>query len=256
MDRAMKGRGVQTTTARQRQQARDEASLSGHVKVLDHAKRQRRIEEVNANRGPNAALDALARAFDTRQRLALVRRPATGDQLALVNRHFEEIIAAQHPKTGEVIVKGKRFIPLTDVMHRAGQLNEDLWNAADRYRQLFLQYLGPSRGVSGYGDYIQAAPPSDRCGVTDRQMTAGDDLKRATVAAFAVRRQDGIWVVDAGLMHTIIPAMIDGSTEVSQTWIGRERTNYKGAMQLSAAGATSLREVLHRLALHFGFRRR
>lgn len=244
------------STARQRQDEREDAELSQYVRVLDHAKRQRQMQAFDRARGPNAALDALARAFDAHRRLAGkgVAGAAT-DALADAQREIGQVVTARNLRTGEAVERRDWYVCLIDRMFNAGQLEQDLYNAADKYRAMFWQSAGASRGVAAYGDFVQAAPASQRSAVSQKQMAASDELKLATVAAFGTLSKEGRWVLDAALMHLVIPAIIDDSKDVSQTWIGNLRTTYKGP-QLPAAGATVLREVLQRLALHLCMRNR
>jgi len=243
------------TTARQRQQAREDAELDRFLATIDHAKRQRQTQTYDTQHGPNAALDALARAFDARRRLARGVPGGTEDALASAKREIDEVVTARNLRTGEAIEKREWHVCLIDRMYNAGKLDEDLYKASSHYRDLFWKYVGPSRGVAAYGDFVQAAPASQRSQVSQQQMAAGDELKLATLATFGVPCTDGRWELNAALMHLVIPAIIDDSKEVTETAIGQWRTTYKGP-QLPAAGATVLRESLERLALHLCMRRR
>jgi hypothetical protein len=241
---------MRTMTALERQRSRDDLSLTNELALLDHAKRQRQVQTYDRANGPNAALDALARAFDAHRRLAgkgVVG--AAGEALADAQREIGQVVTARNLRTGEAVEQRDFYLCLIDRMFNAGQLERDLYNAADAYRTLFWQSAGGSRGVAAYGDFVQAAPASQRMLVSQKQM------KLATVAAFGTLSKEGRWVLDAALMHLVIPAIIDDSKDVSQTWIGNLRTTYKGP-QLPAAGATVLREVLQRLALHLCMRNR
>lgn len=183
----------------------------------------------------------------------------TSDQLATASRHSEQIIAAKNPQTGEVIARTDRIVSLIDVMHKDKQVPMDLWHAGSRYRDMFLSYLGSSKGVSSYGDYIAAGPASQRLGITETQVKAGHGLRLATVAAFGTftdEKNGKKWVVDEQLMTLVIPALISEKREVTQGNIGRQRSLYTGSAQVPAAGAQAVVEVLHRLALHFGYRER
>lgn len=237
---------MRTMTAIERQRSREDAALTNELALLDHAKRQRQIQSFDRVNGPNAALDVLAKAFDAQRRLAKGRPGASEAVLAVTGRALEEIATERDLK---------RYVSLVDLMHKGRKLEAVLFHAGDRYRKLFLDALGPSRGVSGYGDFVQAGPASQRCHANDKRMTASEELKVATVAGFGVPRNDGRWTLDEKLMHLVIPAILDDNKNVTQGWIGRERTDYEGTL-LPPAGATVLREVLHRLALHFRYRDR
>jgi len=247
-----------TMTVLQRQLAREEASIDDALKVLDHRRRQRQIEEFEASKGngPGSALVALARVYETRQQLNCPRILSQPEQLALVARHLEDIVAAKHPQTGEVVSKTKRVVSLIDVMLSKRQIEMGEWHAGNRYKSQFFTYMGASKGISAYGEYVEAAPAHERCNVTQTQIIAGAEVRAATVAAFGVPREDGRWAVDEQLMQLVIPAIVSEDSEITQAWLGRERTRYKGAMQIAAAGCTVMRETLQRLMLHYCYRDR
>lgn len=239
------------STELQRQRQRQEAEIAA-----SNVAWQRRLAAFDDEHGPGTALRGLARAHESRARLETPLPRVTKDQLAIVARHLEPIIAAKHPKTGEVISRTDRVVSLIDVMHKDKQLDMELWHAGSRYRDLFLRYMGHSRGVSSYGDYIEPSPASQRVGVTDLQMSLSDELRAATAAAFGVSGERGELLVDEHLMHLVIPAIISDKKAATQGLIGRERTHYKAASQGSAAGGAIVAEVLHRLAIHFGYKRK
>lgn len=236
------------TTPLQRQRLRQEAEIAREAKLWHERM------SYDARNGPGAALAAAARVFESKERMRLQMPVATAERLAIATRYIEQIIAAKHPTTGEVIARTDRVVSLVDVMHKDKQISMDLWHAASRYRDLFLSYMGRSKGVASYGDYVEAGPASQRLGITDLQMKSGGELKAATAAAFAVVNSDGKWVVDQELMELVIPAILAEKKEVTQGSIGAKRTAYKGRAQVNAAGGNVVHEVLHRLAMHFGYR--
>jgi hypothetical protein len=223
----------------QRQQQREAESLEGAAASMQH----KRLNVIAA-----------------RRRLGAHRTIATQEQLATVSRHLETILAAEtvNPETGEVstVEQTKRVASLVDLMGKDGQLTMELTRAADTFRELFLTALGPSKGISSYGEYSAASEPSGRLPATDSQMKAKQKLEAATVAAFGVKNNEGRWVVDEQLMHLVIPAMLSDKKTVTQGHIGEQRGRYTDKAMMRAVGGTVVHEVLERLSLHFAFRER
>ena len=249
------------STARQRQQQRErDAILTEAVKLVDHARRQRQIAALDAERGPGTSLVALASTWEAQIRMRAPLPKVNENQLAAYEQNLETIVAAEYtnPETGEVytVEKTKRVASLADQMGKEGQLSMPLAMAAQTFKELFLSSLGPSRGVSSYGDYAPASEPSKRIATTDDQMQAYDDLKKAAIAAFGVIRKDGRWALDEQLMQLVVPAILSGKKSVTQGWIGQQRTRYTGAKQVTAGGGVIVQEVLQRLSLHFHYRER
>lgn len=242
-------------TPLKRQQLREAEDIERII-----AEMRRRSPQRMAALGEEVAKQRLSAAHATKARLASHRTLATPEQLASVARQLETIIAAEtvNPDTGEVstIEKQTRVASLVDLMSKDGQLAMELTRAADTFRELFLTALGPSKGISSYGEYSQAAEPSSRMPATQHQLDAHAKLKQATVAAFGVVRQDGRWAVDEQLMQLVIPAMLSDKKNVTQGNIGQQRTRYTGSAQVRSAGGAIVHEVLERLSLHFQFRER
>lgn len=195
-----------------------------------------------------------------RYRLKEITRPAAPEQLAIVARQLETIIAAEHknPETGEVhtVEKTKRAVSLVDMMQKDNLLSMDLHQAAEELRRLFFTAMGPSKGISSYGDYVAASEPSRRLPTSVEQMQAYERLKEACVATFGVLRQDRRWTLDEQLMHLVIPAILSDKKEITQGAIGQQRTAYRGAAQVRSAGGAIIHEVLQRLSRHFQYRER
>lgn len=199
---------------------------------------------------------ALASAWEAKHRQSAPWPISAEELTAPFKRQIETIIAAEHtnPETGEVytVSGGERVISLVDAMAR--ELPADLSQAADEFRMLFFQAMGESKGVSSYGDYVAASPPSQRTGTTPQKMAAYEKLKLAAIAAFATVNKERKIIWDEELMQQIIPAILSDDKKITQGAIGRALTNYTGAKQTPAAGGTYVQSVLRRLAFHFGKR--
>ena len=222
------------STRLERQRARDEAEIERHVQGR-----------------------ALHQAYLT-QRLRIARPPATQSQLAVVARHLESIRDPNQVHTAEkpaTVIK-QRVVTLVDVMSRDGQLTFELAQAAQMFRDLFLTAMGSSKGVSSYGDYVQAAEPSKRLPISPQQQEAFVKVKEAALAAFGVIDEEGRWRVDEQLMLLVVPAIVSDKKNITQGKIGLERTAYKGRAQVNAAGGVVVFEVLNKLALYFCYRKR
>ena len=242
------------STARQKQQQRErDAILTEAVKLVDHARRQRQMAALDAEKGPGTSLVALASTWEARRRMNVPWPKVAEEQTAPFKRQIETIIAAEYtnPDTGEVytVNAGERIICLVDAMSR--ELPADFSQAANEFRDLFFEAMGQSKGVSSYGDFVAASPASQRMLTSDRQMSAYDRLKLAAIAAFGVVDKDRKISWDVELMEQIIPAILSEDKKVTQTAIGRALTNYTGEKQSSASGGTYVQSVLRRLALHF-----
>lgn len=188
--------------------------------------------------------------------------PATQEQLARVAEHLSSVsigasksVAVRQPELAR-----RTGMTLADIMHRDGMADLALHQAAEKYRNLWWEAQEPSQGVATYGDEMSGYTHRSRmlaATQTDARMKAFDALKHATVAAFGVVAQDGkSWRVDEELMRDVIPALLSTEKSITQAAIGRARSGYKGKAQVGAAGGTVILEVLHRLALHFGYRTR
>jgi hypothetical protein len=188
------------------------------------------------------------------------REVVTPERLAPARRHIETIVAAEHvdKDTGEVSVieRTRRVIALVDQMHRDGLLSMELHRAAERYRELHFEAQGGSSGVSSYGEYAQATEASQRLPMSQHQLQASRDFDAAIEAAVGVRRADGRMAKDEHLLELFNKAVLDDGKDVTQSWLGEQRTPYQGRSQQSTAGGMVVHEILQRLSLHFAFRER
>lgn len=175
--------------------------------------------------------------------------PDVDARLANVARYVEPILAANSN-----MVETHRFVSLVDLMASKKVIPSELAQAAERFRELYLVAIGRSQGVSSYGEFQPGAPSSQRMPTTDKKMWARKELEKAITAAFAVRTNEGRWVVDQQLWNLIYPALINDGKNITQADIGRQRTKYEGRAQVGSAGGTVIMEALVRLSLHFGYR--
>lgn len=189
--------------------------------------------------------------------------PATAKQLDLVARHLIEIRKRDQPRPSrrrpDPDIVRRTGTTLVDLMHGQGMIDPVLHSAAERYRQLWWEAQEPSAGVATYGSDTEGYShrSTSREVGSDLRRKAMDALKSATVAAFGTVGDDGKqWRVDEVLMQTVIPALLSTDKSTTQATIGRDRSPYTGRAQVGAAGGTIVVEVLNRLALHFGYRRR
>jgi len=174
--------------------------------------------------------------------------PDLDARLAYVARWVEPILAQKEQR-----VETHRFVTLVDVLASNKLIPAELQMAADRFRELYLKCIGPSQGVSSYGEYTQSSPASQRMLTTDAKMRARDEFMAAFRAAFGVETREGRWHIDKQLMKLVIPALLSDYKEITQADIGRERTRYRGKAQVGSAGGAVILEVLQRLCLHFGY---
>lgn len=230
------------STSLQRQKQREEEEINAVISRMRQPKPQNRW-----------IADEAARV-----RMQAQMTPATQAQLAIIARQLEIIRNPDQVHTPEKPADKltERAISLVDVMQKEGLLPFDLHRAAETFRELFFEALGPSKGISSYGEYAAASEPSKRLPTSDRQMQAYNDLKRASLAAFGVSRKDGRYAIDEQLMQLVVPAILSDKKVVTQGTIGQQRTRYVGRAQVNAAGGVVVYEVLQKLSLHFQFRER
>lgn len=220
-------------------------------------RREQRMRELDAQYGAGYARQQLIRAEAARVRLKAPRAQASPEQLAVVARYLETIVAASHKdKNGKIqtTTLTVRAISLVDQMQREKLIPFELHRAGQYFCELFWTASGRSNGVSTYGDYIVASEPSTRMITSDRQMKAYDQFKQASFAAFGVPRQDGRLGFDEELFALVMPALLSDKKSVTKQSIGTKRSSYSGHGQRQAVGAQVITEVLHRLCLHWGYR--
>jgi hypothetical protein len=176
-------------------------------------------------------------------------------------------------KTGN---EPQRALTRVEKMYRARPLpliNLDEFSAAGALRNLHFLLVPPSEGVSSYLQSTGGADPARKADRKARRLTGvellqdgetiigarrhNDDARwryrNALVAMAGVRTDDDELIVDWEIVDLMIDAVTETEAPPTQIQIGRERTAYSGNKQLTAAGATFIRENLHRLALHFRF---
>jgi hypothetical protein len=248
------------STPSQRQREREEKAIDDYIAAMRSRSPSTALEmdRLDALKGEGFSRDQIIAVMRAKQRINAPRPPASPEQLAVVSRHLETIVAAEtvNPATGEIssVEKTKRAVSLVDMMQKENLLSMDLHQAAEEFRRLFNVAMGSSKGVSSYGDYVAASEPSKRLPTSTQQMQAYEQLKQACVAAFGVLRQDKRWTLDEQLMQLVVPAILSDKKEITQGSIGQQRTGYTGSAQIRSAGGTVVFEVLQRLSRHFHYR--
>ncbi|MCK9549199.1 hypothetical protein [Aquamicrobium sp.] len=152
------------------------------------------------------------------------------------------------------VVETHRFVSIVDLMATNKLVPAELAAAADKFKELYLKSIGPSRGVAGYGEFFQASPASQRMPTNQSMMDASKEFAAAIKATCWVETNEGKWVPDKELMRAVLPAVLFDTKGMSQADIGRLRTRYTGRAQVGAAGGTVLIEWLTRLCFHFQYR--
>lgn len=200
---------------------------------------------------------ALSRKLARRTVPRAPRAMPVPEQSAFLDRQFESIAAAEHkdPKTGEIsrVEKQVRVVTLVDQLQKEKSISMPLHRAAEYYRELAAAAAGSSQGVSRYGEFEDSAPANQRCLVNDKQMSAAQEFKAASFAAFGTPTQDGRQALDEQLIQLVLPALFSSKKGVTKVAIGTPRTKDTGHGQRAAVGKAIVIEVLHRLALHFGY---
>ena len=181
--------------------------------------------------------------------------PSPGGQL---QRYFEAIRDPNqvHTELKPADEITRQAVTVIDLMAKNAMIPFELHMAGSRFRELWMESCGTSKGVSSYGDYVSASEPSSRCLTSDRQLGAGRAFLDAFYGAFGVKRADGYWAYDHELAHSVIPALLFDRKNITQAAIGRALTRYTGEKQAPAAGGTFIESVLRRLSLHFAYRER
>lgn len=152
-----------------------------------------------------------------------------------------------------------QVVSLVDAMHANEYMRNDLWNAADWFRERWFTWRGRSEGVSNYGEFEDRGDPSRRVPTSDRRMAAFNDVRAACIAMFGVpvRGEEFAttgkvrWTIDEHLMRLVLPAILSIRKGVSQKDIAMQRCKYQGRAQVAAAGGTVITECLERLFLHW-----
>ena len=170
-----------------------------------------------------------------RQPVAVKAEPS-----ALLKRHVEPIITAEHkdPKTGELqcIVQTHRFVCLVEVMARdkKNPLPMQYHRAWERLMELHLIASGRSQGVSSYGEYFQASPPSQRSLTTDKKLSAARQFEAAIQAMWATPCADGRLAWNRELMTPLWHAMVFDDKSIDKKSVGSQITHFIGAGQQQA----------------------
>lgn len=164
-----------------------------------------------------------------------------------------------------------RVLTLVEFLYRNGVIDFDEYDAAGRLRNMHFVLMPPSEGVSSYGLSPGGSNP-ERKGDRKAQRLTGISIQSngsytrgpsynnrserwkysdALVAMVGVTTDEGEKVVDTQAMRLMLRAITESETMPTQLEIGQARTAYKSGKQVSAVGASFVKECLRRLALHF-----
>jgi hypothetical protein len=186
---------------------------------------------------------------------------------------LRRMIIEQAPSDGRGAPKERprRALTLAEKLHHEGIIDSDEWVAAGTLRNLYLLLAPPSEGVSSYGLSPGGNNPTRKADrkasrLTGYEIDQKGQVSRAPMRAnrnerwryedalFAMagcHTDEGEKVIDPGVVKIMIRAVIDSEHLPTQTEIGNARATYASKKQLSAIGATFVKEHLRRLALHF-----
>ena len=196
--------------------------------------------------------EAAARAKARLQEEANPKPVATPDRREIA----EELT---HIGAGTDRTKEKRLRALTTVerMYNAGGLAWEEYAAGGVLRNLFVNELGGSEGVSSYGDGLACDPwgKADRRAVSILSRNRSNTMRLAGLlfSMAGLEDEEGNRVYDPELAALVIRACIETTDSVTLTQIGAKRTEYSGQKQQPAAGGAILREALRRGAMHLRY---
>jgi len=234
-------KAIQTRLERQRE--REDQSISAVISGM-------RAEKISNPKRQQWIVDQAARIRPPAPPL-----PSPGGNL---QRYFEAIRDPNQVHTDDKPADEltRQAVTLVELMATKDMIPFEFAMAAKRFRELWMDSSGSSKGVSSYGDYVAASEPSRRCPTSDQQMNAGRQFLDAFYGAFGVKRADGYWAYDHEVAQAVLPALLFDRKNITQAAIGRALTRYTGEKQSPAAGGTFIESVLRRLSLHFAYRER
>lgn len=164
----------------------------------------------------------------------------------------------------------ERALTLVEKLYRDGLITFDEYSAGGALRNMHFVLTPPTEGVSSYGLGTGGADPTrkgDRKAqrLTGISISAKGSIERgesrnnrsdrwryqdALFAMAGVVDDEGAKVADPQVVRIMIRAVIDSEKLPTQTEIGGQRAAYASKKQLSAIGASFIRENLRRLAMH------
>lgn len=173
--------------------------------------------------------------------------------------------------TGRGGERRRRAATLVEQLYHMRVINVDEWQAAGTLRNLHCMLTPASEGVidptqaSGVGNPIGKA---DRRGrhLTGIEIKANGEIIRgpstsnrqtrwryedAMFAMAGVWTEGGDKVIDAEVAGLMLRAIVSTQDTMTQAEIGALRSVYRSNKQVTASGATFIKENLRRLALHF-----
>lgn len=165
----------------------------------------------------------------------------------------------------------QRALTLAEKLYRDEIIDVGEWQAAGQLRNLHFLLVPPSEGVSSYGLSPGGGNPARKADRKAKRLTGieigveGDisrgpsranrsDQWRYRDALFAMagcNTDEGDPVIDPAVTRIMLRAVTDSENLPTQTEIGQARSLYASKKQLSAIGATFVKEHLRRLAMHF-----
>jgi hypothetical protein len=165
----------------------------------------------------------------------------------------------------------KRALTLAEKLYREHIIGVDEWLAAGQFRNMHVTLENPSEGVSSYGLAPGGSSPHRKADRKAKRMTGVEisesgEISRgpsqanrsqrwryndALFAMAGVHTDEGDKVLDAEAARIMIEAVTYTEDLPTQIEIGRIRGTHRSGKQLSAIGATVVKENLRRLAMHF-----
>ena len=183
-------------------------------------------------------------------------------------------VVIEAPSDGRGKARGEahaRALTLVEKLHREQMLTYDEFAAAGALRNLHFLVVPPSEGVSSYGQSTGRADPTRKGDRKAKRITGIEVREDASVsrgpsrsnrsdqwayrdALFAmagVHTDEGDKVIDPTVTRIMLWAITDSEHIPTQAQIGSDRSSYATKIQLTAVGASFVRENLRRLAMHF-----
>ena len=166
----------------------------------------------------------------------------------------------EHVGVGRDRGRGAPLRALTPVerLYKSGSLVWEEYAAGGVLRNLVVNELGGSEGVSSYGDGLACDPwgKADRRAVSilSRNRRNTTRLAGLLYAMAGVEDDEGKRIYDPELATLVIRACVETVDGVTLADIGKARSEYaNGSKQQTAAGSTAIREALRRGAMHLRY---
>lgn len=164
----------------------------------------------------------------------------------------------------------RRALSLVEQLHRNGHLSYEEYVAWGTFRNMYMLLMPVSEGVSSYGLSPGGSTPhrkADRAAkrltgveiAEDGSYTRGPSranrsarwrYEDALFSMVGVTDDEGNRLIDEQAAALMVKAILETENPPTQGMIGAARSMLKSEKQLSAIGATVVKENLRRLAIH------